>query len=134
MADFDPMPPARELQFPLYVKAPLVLLGLALLVFALHIASEIIFPLFFAAIFAIMLHPVERWLIRKRVPQLLAIALTVVLGVAAVVGLVYFISVEAAQLSDQMPMFKKKLADTTAQVHEWLQNRFGLSDRSCRAG
>ena len=129
MADFDPMPPARELQFPLYVKAPLVLLGLALLVFALHIASEIIFPLFFAAIFAIMLHPVERWLIRKRVPQLLAIALTVVLGVAAVVGLVYFISVEAAQLSDQMPMFKKKLADTTAQVHEWLQNRFGLSDQ-----
>ena len=60
MADFDPVQPTRELQFPLYVKAPLVLLGLALLVFTLHIASEIIFPLFFAAIFAIMLHPVEQ--------------------------------------------------------------------------
>ena len=129
MADFDPTPPARELQFPLYVKAPLILLGLALVVFTLHIASEIIFPLFFAAIFAIMLHPVEQWLLRRRVPQLLAITLTVVLGVAGVLGLVYFISVEAAQLSDQMPMFKKKLAETTAQVHEWLQSRFGLSDQ-----
>ena len=132
MADFDPKPPAppaRELQFPLYVKAPLILLGLALAVFTLHIASEIIFPLFFAAIFAIMLHPVEQWLLRRRVPQLLAITLTVVLGVAGVLGLVYFISVEAAQLSDQMPMFKKKLAETTAQVHEWLQSRFGLSDQ-----
>ena len=132
MADFDPKPPAppaRELQFPLYVKAPLILLGLALVVFTLHIASEIIFPLFFAAIFAIMLHPVEQWLLRRRVPQLLAITLTVVLGVAGVLGLVYFISVEAAQLSDQMPMFKKKLAETTAQVHEWLQSRFGLSDQ-----
>jgi AI-2 transport protein TqsA len=130
MADFDPVPPTRgELQFPLYIKAPLILLGLALLVFTLHIASEIIFPLFFAAIFAIMLHPVEQWLLRKRVPQLLAITLTVVLGVAAVLGLVYFISMEAAQLSDQMPMFKKKLAETTAQVHEWLQSRFGVSDQ-----
>ena len=119
----------RELQFPLYVKAPLVLLGLALAVFTVHIASEIIFPLFFAAIFAIMLHPVEQWLLRRRVPRLLAITLTVVLGVAALLGLCYFIYIEAAQLSSQMPMFKARLAQTTAQVHEWLQTRLGISDQ-----
>jgi len=119
----------RELQFPLYVKAPLVLLGLALAVFTVHIASEIIFPLFFAAIFAIMLHPVEQWLLRRRVPRLLAIGLTVVLGVAALLGLLYFICREAAQLSDQMPMFKARLAQTTAQVHEWLQSQVGISDQ-----
>ena len=133
MADFDPTPPTRELQFPLYIKAPLILLGLALAVFTLHIASEIIFPLFFAAIFAIMLHPVEQWLMRKRVPQLLAIMLTVVLGVAAVLGLVYFISMESAQLSNQLPMFKQKFAQTAAQVHEWLQSRIGLSDQKLQS-
>ena len=125
----EPLQEPRELQFPIYVKAPLVLLGLALVVFTLHIASEIIFPLFFAAIFTIMLHPVEQWLVRRRVPPLLAIALTVVLGVASLLGLLYFIYIEAAQLSDQMPLFKIKLAQTTAQVHEWLQSRFGLSDQ-----
>ncbi|WP_201978693.1 AI-2E family transporter [Hymenobacter rubidus] len=125
----DPDNHSRELQFPLYVKAPLVLLGLALTVFTLHIASEIIFPLFFAAIFAIMLHPVEQWLLRHRVPPLLAIALTVVLGVTALLGLLYFIYLEAAQLSSQMPLFKAKFAQTTAQVHQWLQSRFGLSDQ-----
>ena len=119
----------HELQFPLYVKAPLVLLGLALVVFTLHIASDIIFPLFFAAIFAIMLHPVEQWLVRHRVPQLLAITLTVVLGVATLLGLLYFIYLEASQLSSQMPLFKAKFALTTTQVHEWLQNQFGLSDQ-----
>ncbi len=119
----------RELQFPLYVKAPLVILGLALVVFTLHIASDIIFPLFFAAIFAIMLHPVEQWMLRRRVPPLLAIALTVVLGVAALLGLFYFIYLEATQLSDQLPLFKKKFAQTTAQVHEWLQSQFGISDQ-----
>jgi AI-2 transport protein TqsA len=125
----DSYEPARELQFPLYVKAPLILLGLALAVFTIHIASEIIFPLFFAAIFAIMLHPVEQWLLRHRVPKLLAITLTVVLGVTALLGLLYFIYLEASQLSSQMPLFKKKFAQTTAEVHQWLQARFGVSDQ-----
>ncbi|MBJ6109677.1 AI-2E family transporter [Hymenobacter sp. BT523] len=127
MSDFDERP--RELQFPLYVKLPLILLGLALAVFTIHTASEIIFPLFFAAIFAIMLHPVEQWLLRHRVPKLLAITLTVVLGVSALLGLFYFIYLEASQLSSQMPLFKKKFAETSAQVHQWLQSRFGVSDQ-----
>ena len=125
----DSYEPARELQIPLYVKAPLILLGLALAVFTIHVAKEIIFPLFFAAIFAIMLHPVEQWLLRRRVPKLLAISLTVVLGVTALLGLLYFIYLEASQLSDQMPLFKKKFAETTAEVHQWLQSRFGVSDQ-----
>ena len=125
----EPHDHSRELQFPLYVKAPLVLLGLALAVFTLHIASEIIFPLFFAAIFAIMLHPVEQWLLRHRVPKLIAITLTVVLGVASLLGLLYFIYLEASQLSSQMPLFKAKFAQTTTQVHEWLQSNFGFSDQ-----
>jgi len=129
----EPVTPPRELQFPLYVKAPLVLLALALVVFTLHIAANIIFPLFFAAIFAIMLHPVERWLLRRRVPPLLAISLTVVLGVAALLGLFYFIYLEASQLSSQMPLFKAKFAQTTAQVHQWLQSRFGLSDQKLQS-
>ncbi|ALW86518.1 hypothetical protein AUC43_16370 [Hymenobacter sedentarius] len=118
----------QELRFPLYVKVPLVLLGLALVVFTLHIASAIIFPLFFAGIFAIMLHPVEQWLLRHRVPRLLAITLTVVLGVASLLGLLYFIYIEALQLSGEMPLFKAKFLQTTAQVHQWLQDRFGISD------
>ena len=119
----------HELQFPLYVKAPLILLGLALAVFTIHIASEIIFPLFFAAIFAIMLHPVEQWLLRHRVPRLLAIALTVVLGVAALMGLLYFICLESSQLSSQMPLFKSKFTQTSVQVHQFLQGRLGISDQ-----
>ncbi|WP_161599419.1 AI-2E family transporter [Hymenobacter nivis] len=124
------MPDApQELQFPLYVKAPLVLLGLALVVFTLHIASDLIFPIFFAAIFAIMLHPVEQWLLRRKVPPLLAIALTVVLGVAALLALLYFIYLEATQLSGQLPMFKTKFFHTAQVVEQWLNARFGITNQ-----
>lgn len=119
----------KELQFPLYVKVPLVLLGLALVVFTLHIASDLIFPIFFAAIFAIMLHPVEQWLLRRKVPPLLAIALTVVLGVAALLALLYFIYLEATQLSGQLPMFKAKFFHTAQVVEQWLNARFGITNQ-----
>jgi AI-2 transport protein TqsA len=118
-----------ELKFPLYVKAPLVMLGLALVVFTLHIASDLIFPLFFAAIFAIMLHPIEQWLLRHKVPKLLAIGGTVVLGVAALAALLYFIYLEVVQLSSQLPMFKAKLFQTAQQVEQWLDARFGLTNQ-----
>ncbi len=125
MHDHDP----PELKFPLYVKAPLVLLGLSLAVFTLHIASDLIFPLLFAAIFAVMLHPIEQWLLRHRVPKLLAIGLTVVLGVAALLALLYFVYLQALQLSSQLPMFKAKLFQTTALVEQWLNARFGLTNQ-----
>ncbi len=128
-----PLPPTpkqpTELAFPLYIKAPLILLGLALLVLTLHLAAELIFPLLFAAIFAIMLHPVEQWLLRHRVPPLLAIGLTVVLGVVALLGLFYFIYAEALHLSSQLPVFKAKLLATTQQFTQWLNARFGITDQ-----
>jgi AI-2 transport protein TqsA len=118
-----------EVKLPFYAKAPLVLLGLALVVLTLHLASSIIFPLVFAAIFAIMLHPVEQWLLRRRVPPLLAITLTVVLGVVAFLGLLYFVYMEAAQLSDQLPLFKARLTQTSAELQGWLSQRFGISNQ-----
>jgi AI-2 transport protein TqsA len=116
-------------RLPLYVKAPLILLTLALLVLMLHLAGSILFPLFFAVIFAILLLPIEQWLRRHRVPELLAIGLTVLLGVAALVGLLYFIYLEAGQLATQLPMFKTKLLQAQQQLVGWLDARFGITNQ-----
>jgi AI-2 transport protein TqsA len=123
------LPAHPEPRFPLFVKAPLVMLGLALVVFTLHIASDLIFPLLFAAIFAIMLQPVRQWLVRHRVPPLLAIGLTVVLGVVSLLALLYFIYLEAGQLAGQMPMFKTKFVQVLGQLTQWLNTRFGLTNQ-----
>ena len=123
------IPDSSEPRYPLFLKFPLVLLALALVVFTLHLAADLIFPLLFAAIFAIMLHPVEQWLVRHRVPPLLAIGLTVVLGIVALLALMYFIYLEAAQLSSQLPMFKTKLLQVVAQGEQWLNTRFGVTNQ-----
>ncbi|QDA61468.1 AI-2E family transporter [Hymenobacter jejuensis] len=119
---------APKVDLPFYVKAPLVLLGLALLVFTLHIAGEILFPIFFAAIFAILLLPIEQWLRRHRVPELLAIGLTVLVGVVALAGLLYFIYLQAAQLASQLPLFKVKLLQAQQELVRWLDAHFGITN------
>jgi predicted PurR-regulated permease PerM len=118
-----------EVRLPLYVKAPLVLLLLALLVLTLYFAGSILYPLFFAAIFAILLLPVQQWLRRRRVPELLSIALTVLLGVATLVGLLYFVFAQAAQLAEQLPLFKAKLLQAQHQLVGWLDQRFGITNQ-----
>jgi len=120
---------APVVHLPLYAKAALVGVALALLVFTVHVAGEIIFPLGFAGIFAVLLHPIEQWLRRHRVPELLAIGLTVLLGVVVVLGLVFFIYIEALQLGEQAPLFKTKFAAAAQQLTGWLNTHFGVTDQ-----
>lgn len=119
----------NETQLPSYAKATLILLGLSLLVFTIHVASGILFPLFFAVIFAILLTPVQQRLERWRVPRLPAIGLSVVLGFAVFLGLLFFIYHQATQLSTQMPAFKAKFIQVGGQLQAWLAQRYGVTDQ-----
>ena len=117
------------MRLPLYVKAPLVLLMLALLVLTLYFAGSIVYPLLFAAIFAILLLPVQQWLMRRRIPEGLSVALAVLLGVATLVGLLYFMFAQAGQLAEQLPLFKAKLLQAQQQLGGWLDRRFGITNQ-----
>ena len=116
-----------KIELPFYAKAPLVMLGIALFVWTIYLASDILFPFFFAAIFAILLLPIEQWLLRRRVPELLAITLTVLLGLAVLLGIMYFIYLQAGELATQMPVFKTKILQTQRQLVSWLDARFGIT-------
>lgn len=122
-------PTSVEVRLPLYVKAPLVLLMLALLVLTLYFAGSIVYPLLFAAIFAILLLPVQQWLMRRRIPEGLSVALAVLLGVATLVGLLYFMFAQAGQLAEQLPLFKAKLLQAQQQLGGWLDRRFGITNQ-----
>jgi predicted PurR-regulated permease PerM len=118
-----------EVRLPLYAKVPLVLLMLLLLVLTLYFAGSILYPIIFAAIFAILLLPVQQWLMRRRVPEGLAIALTVLLGVATLVGLLYFLYAQAGQLAGQLPLFKAKLLQAQQELLSWLDRRYGITNQ-----
>jgi predicted PurR-regulated permease PerM len=63
----------KEFILPLYLKTVLVIIGLMAFVFILYIAQNILIPIIFATILAVVLHPAVNLLIRFRINRIGAI-------------------------------------------------------------
>jgi predicted PurR-regulated permease PerM len=107
-------------------RPSVILIGLVALVHALHYTEAVLVPILFALLLAMLLNPVVNFMIRKRVPRILAITLSVVLAMAALGGLAYFIVTQAAQFGETLPQFKEKLGTLRSDGHSWLQQTFNL--------
>ena len=114
-----------ERSIPFYAKATIILLGLTLLTYALFYGRDILVPLAFANLLAVLLNPVLQWLERQKVPRLLAIFITVVLAIIIVVGLAYFITLQMSEFGQALPQLKTKLLEHLSTVQGWLERRFG---------
>jgi predicted PurR-regulated permease PerM len=90
-------------------RIPAVLLSICLTGFVLYVGQDIIIPVVLAAFFAILLSPIVVFLESKKVPRLLSIAIAVILAIAVITGLVYFISLQLSSFFTSLPELEKKL-------------------------
>ncbi|MBK0403742.1 AI-2E family transporter [Adhaeribacter sp. BT258] len=117
-----------ERVIPFYAKSTVILLGLTLLTLALFMGRDILVPLAFAVLLAVLLNPVLRFLESLRIPKLLAITLTVLLAIAIVVGLAFFITFQMGQFTEALPQLKVKLMEHLHSIQVWLTKAFNLSE------
>ncbi len=113
---------------PFYIKYTLVLLGLIMTVFVLHILSDILIPFAIAALFAMLLNPLNNKF-ERRLPRILAILLTLLIAIAVIAGVFYLLSTQIARFSNMLPMLKQKFAVMLDEFQHWLQWHFGVSIR-----
>lgn len=122
---------------PAYTKATAILLGLVTFFFVLWIGQDIITPLVFATIIAIVLNPVVNLLTSNGVNRVMAIALVIALAMVLLGCLVWFISAQVAHFSETLPALKERskglyddavrwAADLTnmkpAAIRDWVAN------------
>ena len=119
----------RRIEQPPYQKLSIILLGLGVLVYGLHVGAGIIVPMMFALLLAMLLNPVVTRLQKWRVPRVLAIALSLLFAMLALVGLAYFIGTQAAHFSESLPQLKEKLHTLGAQAEHWAQDAFNMRKR-----
>lgn len=112
---------------PFYAKSTIILFGLILLTITLIFGRDILVPLAFATLLAILLYPVLRLLEKIKLPRLLAILLTVVLALVIVVSVAYFITFQLGQFSEALPMLKVKLLQHFSHLQNWVEKLFGVS-------
>ena len=114
-------------QYPFYLKATVILFGIILLVYVLFNLQDIMIPLAFAMIFAILLNPVYTWFQRHKVPKILSIVIPLLLSFIVFGAIMYFLSSQIARFSDTLPLLKQKFSSLTTQFGQWAQLGFGVT-------
>src|ERR1017187_10702799 len=97
--------------YPFYFKSTVILLGLILLVYALFNLREIMVPLAFSLLLAILLNPLANWFQRKKISRILSIALSMLIALVVTVALLYFIASQIVSFGTELPLLKKKFVE-----------------------
>ncbi|HEV7622150.1 MAG TPA: AI-2E family transporter, partial [Flavisolibacter sp.] len=124
LTDMEQKPELRE--YPFYIKASTVLLGLVLLVYILSALADIMVPLAFSVLIAILLNPLYV-ILASRLPKIPSIIITILIAVLILVGLFYFLSTQISVFVDTVPLLKLKATALLAQLQQWAKIHFGIS-------
>ena len=123
----------RENQIPLYVKITLIIIGLFTFFAFLHFGQNIIVPLIFATIVAIVLHPVVNLFVRIKINRVVAIVIVMLLTfiLIALFGILLFS--QASRFSESLPKLLDKFTEILNQIIFWITNHFDLSAKEITA-
>lgn len=114
-------------QYPFYLKATVVLIGLFYLVNILIALSGILVPFAFAILFAILLNPLYNRLLHYKFPRPLAVLCTLLVGIGFTALIGFLLSTQVAQFGQSFPILKTRFAQMTDSLEQWISMRFGVS-------
>lgn len=112
---------------PLLVRMALILFIVCIVIFGFYIGQDILLPLGFSFLIAILLIPVEQFLRRHKTPRVLAITLSLLLSLVVVIGVVIFISYQVNNFISDAGAVKKNMLDLLDKSQSWISNTFHFS-------
>ena len=107
-------------EYPFYLRSTVVLFGLTLCSYALFNLRDILAPISFSLIIAILLNPLVNKMEKKGVKRVIAIALALALALTVVAGILYFISSQIMSFGENFGALKTKFNQQLAQSHKWI--------------
>ncbi|MFN7118117.1 MAG: AI-2E family transporter [Saprospiraceae bacterium] len=112
---------------PLYVRLPLILVGILTLFYILYVGRIIIVPIVFAALIAILLNPLVNYLNDHGVNRILGITFSVLLTIAIVAGLIAFIFWQAKSFSDTFSQLEERFDYFYNESLTWTSETFNIA-------
>ncbi|RYE21457.1 MAG: AI-2E family transporter [Sphingobacteriales bacterium] len=112
--------------YPAYKKAVVIHVWIILIIITLYFLENILVPLGFAALLAVLLNPVNNWLQRKGFSCLVAVSITVTVTVLITIALMYFLGTQVALFADSVPKLKQEFGQMLYQAQNWLAQKLNL--------
>jgi predicted PurR-regulated permease PerM len=92
----------------------------------LYIGQQIIIPIVYATILAILLNPLVNILSRKKISKILAIIIVVALAVFMALAILYMLSSQISMFAETYPQLKAKFNSTSVEFVHWLSEKFNI--------
>lgn len=105
----------KELKIPLFVKAPLVIIGILAFFTILYIAQSIIVPIIFAIIIAIVIYPAVNWLTIKKINRIIAIIIVFIIAFLIIAAFGTLLIRQVQRVSDSWPVLSEKFNTIISQ-------------------
>lgn len=114
------------LNVPLYAKIALVFISLFALVYTMYIGKQIIIPIVYATIIAILLNPLVNFLARHKINRFIAILLSVLLAILVVSAILYVLISQGDNFMASFPKMQEKLATNSTNLVNWLAKQTSI--------
>ncbi|HEX9957418.1 MAG TPA: AI-2E family transporter [Fibrella sp.] len=114
---------------PHYHQLSHSLLSLAIITLAIYMGQEILVPLALAGLLAVILRPIENWLINRGMHKVIAITLALLLAIILLTGVGVLLSTQLADFADDLPKLRENLSELYVKARRWVRSEYHVSYR-----
>ncbi|RYZ99493.1 MAG: AI-2E family transporter [Sphingobacteriaceae bacterium] len=118
----------KKLISPFYERMALVLVGIIALSYLVILGKEILDPLLFGFLFAVLLLPVSEFFERRcRFPRSMSSFTAIILFIGFISMVVYLVGSQVSKLTGDWPMLKTQIAQSVTDIQNWIQSSFHIN-------
>ena len=120
--------PTKKFIAPFYERLALILIGFSALGYLVIMAKELIDPMIFGFLFAVLLLPVSNFFERKcRLPRSASSFLSILLLVGFVGSILYLIGAQVTNIANDWPMLKGQVQESITSLRDWIEITFHIN-------
>ncbi len=98
----------NKIEIPFYIKISFLLVTIFVSISMLHYAQNLIVPIVFSVLLAILLNPLVNFFIRLKINRIFSILIVLILSVCILYALIAFVYAQLTQFSETWPLFVTK--------------------------
>ncbi|MGV8877392.1 MAG: AI-2E family transporter [Sphingobacteriaceae bacterium] len=113
---------------PFYARLALVLICIITIGYLAILGHQILSPLLFSLLFAILLLPLANFFEGKcKLPRSLSTILSIIIMVCAIFLILYLITSQLSALANDWPLLKQQVNNAIVSLHEWIDHTFHIN-------
>ncbi|MEO6902539.1 MAG: AI-2E family transporter [Bacteroidia bacterium] len=115
------------IKLPIYLKLSVVTIGLFIFFYILFLGQDILIPITFSWILAILLNPIVNFFTRHKINNIVAIGLAILLMIVVIGGVLIFIGSQVSMFSESLPQLKLKFDELMQHGLSWVSETFNIA-------